>query len=106
MTRDPDRADAAAPAIADLRPHDRDRVWKAIAREIGDRLFEKGLAANPKNRANPPALTRDGIARDSGGPERSADAPSTAPFGHLPPPTPPGCSPGRPSAPPAGAASA
>ncbi|WP_377069072.1 DUF6429 family protein [Roseovarius ramblicola] len=81
-TLDTDRIDEAALAILSLTLHDGDRVWKAIAWDITNRLFEKGLIADPKGKAKSLALTRDGIARarailarDFSQPERSADAP-------------------------------
>jgi predicted transcriptional regulator len=42
--------------------HDGDRVWKGIDWHITDRLFEKGLIDNPKNKAKSLSLTPEGIA--------------------------------------------
>jgi len=62
MTLDTDKIDDAALAILSLTLHDGDRVWKGIDWEITNRLFEKGLIYDPKNKAKSLSLTPEGIA--------------------------------------------
>lgn len=63
MTLDTDKIDDAALAILSLTLHDGDRVWKGIDWHITDRLFEKGLIDNPKNKAKSLSLTPEGVER-------------------------------------------
>jgi hypothetical protein len=63
MTLDTDNIDDAALAILSLTLHDGDRVWKGIDWGITDRLHEKGLIDDPKNKAKSLSLTPEGIAR-------------------------------------------
>ena len=62
MTLDTDKIDDAALAILSLTLHDGDRVWKGIDWNITDRLFEKGLIYDPKNKTKSLSLTPEGIA--------------------------------------------
>lgn len=62
MTLDTDKIDDAALAILSLTLHDGDRVWKGVDWSITDRLFEKGLIEDPKNKAKSLTLTPEGIA--------------------------------------------
>ncbi|CUX79949.1 DUF6429 family protein [Roseibaca calidilacus] len=62
MTLDSDKIDDAALAILSLTLHDGDRVWKGIDWDITNRLFEKGLIHDPKNKAKSLSLTPEGIA--------------------------------------------
>jgi len=63
MTLDTNKIDDAALAILSLTLHNGDRVWKGIDWEITDRLFEKGLIHDPKNKAKSLSLTPEGIAQ-------------------------------------------
>ena len=62
MTLDTDKIDDATLAILSLTLHDGDRVWKGIDWDITNRLFEKGLIHDPKNKAKSLSLTPEGIA--------------------------------------------
>jgi len=62
MTLDTDKIDDVALAILSLTLHDGDRVWKSVDWGITDRLFEKGLIYDPKNKAKSLTLTPQGIA--------------------------------------------
>ncbi|WFE77278.1 DUF6429 family protein (plasmid) [Roseinatronobacter sp. S2] len=62
MTLDPDKIDDAAFAILSLTLHGGDRVWKGIDWDITDRLHDKGLIYDPKNKAKSLTLTPEGIA--------------------------------------------
>ncbi|GAW37178.1 hypothetical protein RA2_04254 [Roseovarius sp. A-2] len=61
MTLDTDKIDDAALAILSLTLHDGDRVWKGVDWNITDRLFEKGLIYDPKNKTKSLSLTPEGI---------------------------------------------
>lgn len=63
MELDTDKLDDAALAILSLTLHDGDRVWKGLDWAITDRLFEKGLIADPKGKAKSLVLTDEGLAR-------------------------------------------
>ena len=63
MTLDTDKIDNAALAILSLTLHDGDRVWKGIDWHITNRLFEKGLIHDPKNKAKSLSLTPEGVAQ-------------------------------------------
>ena len=63
MTLDTDKIYDAALAILSLTLHDGDRVWKGIDWDITDRLFEKGLIHDPKNKAKSLSLTPEGVAQ-------------------------------------------
>ena len=63
MTLDTDKIDDVALAILSLTLHNGDRVWKGVDWAITDRLFEKGLIEDPKNKAKSLTLTNDGIER-------------------------------------------
>lgn len=62
MTLDTDKIDDAALAILSLTLHDGDRVWKGVDWHITNRLFEKGLIHDPKNKAKSLSLTPEGVA--------------------------------------------
>ena len=62
MTLDTDKIDGAALVILSLTLHDGDRVWKGVDWDITNRLFEKGLIYDPKNKAKSLSLTPEGIA--------------------------------------------
>ncbi|MBQ2263742.1 MAG: hypothetical protein II336_20565 [Loktanella sp.] len=63
MTLDNDKIDDAALAVLSLTLHDDYRVWKGVDWAITDRLFEKGLIDDPKNKAKSLTLTDKGVAR-------------------------------------------
>jgi hypothetical protein len=63
MTLDTDKIDDAALAILSLTLNDGDRVWKGIDWEITNRLHEKGLIHDPKNKAKSLTLTQEGLER-------------------------------------------
>jgi hypothetical protein len=62
MTLDTNKIDDAALAILSLTLHDGDQVWKGVDWDITNRLFEKGLIYDPKNKAKSLSLTPEGIA--------------------------------------------
>jgi len=52
-------------ALAPLYPklHESNRVWKQIDWDITDRLHEKGMIADPRNKTKSLALTPEGLER-------------------------------------------
>ena len=62
MALDTDKIDEAALAILSLTLHYGDQVWKGIDWTITNRLFEKGLIFDPKNKAKSLSLTPEGVA--------------------------------------------
>lgn len=46
-----------------LTLHDGNRVWKQIDWDITDRLHEKGMIADPRNKTKSLALTPEGLER-------------------------------------------
>ena len=57
------RIEDAALALLYLTLHDGDRVWKQIDWDITDRLHEKGMIADPRNKTKSLALTPEGLER-------------------------------------------
>jgi len=57
------RIEEAALAILYLTLHDGNRVWKQIDWDITDRLHEKGMIADPRNKTKSLALTPEGLER-------------------------------------------
>ena len=57
------RIEDAALALLYLTLHDGDRVWKQIDWEVTDRLHEKGMIADPRNKTKSLALTPEGLER-------------------------------------------
>lgn len=58
-----DRVDDAALALLSLTLHDGDRVWKGIDWDVTDRLYDKGLIDNPRNKNKSIRLTPEGVER-------------------------------------------
>lgn len=58
-----DRIEDAALALVYLTLHDGNRVWKQIDWDITDRLHEKGMIADPRNKSKSLALTPEGLER-------------------------------------------
>jgi len=57
------RIKEAALALLYLTLHDGNRVWKQIDWDITDRLHEKGMIADPRNKTKSLALTPEGLER-------------------------------------------
>ena len=57
------RIEDAALALLYLTLHDGSRVWKQIDWEVTDRLHEKGMIADPRNKTKSLALTPEGLER-------------------------------------------
>ncbi len=57
------RIEDAALALLYLTLHDGNRVWKQIDWDITDRLHEKGMIADPRNKTKSLALTPEGLER-------------------------------------------
>jgi len=58
-----DRVDDAALALLSLTLHDDDRVWKGLDWDITDRLYDKGLIHDPRNKAKSIRFTPEGVER-------------------------------------------
>jgi hypothetical protein len=63
MSVNNDKIDDAALALLYLTLHDGYRAWKGFDWDVLDRLHEKGLIDNPKNKTKSVAFTRDGLDR-------------------------------------------
>jgi Domain of unknown function (DUF6429) len=63
MEIDTDKIDDAVLALLWLTLHDGSRAWKGFDWNTLDRLHDKGLIANPANKAKSVALTDDGLQR-------------------------------------------
>lgn len=57
------RIEDAALALMYLTLHDGNRAWKQISWDITDRLHEKGMIADPRNKTKSLALTPEGLER-------------------------------------------
>jgi len=57
------RIEEAALALLFLTLHDGNRVWKQISWEITNRLHEKGMIGDPRNKTKSLALTEEGLER-------------------------------------------
>ena len=57
------RIEDAALALLYLTLHDGSRVWKQISWDVTDRLHEKGMIADPRNKTKSLALTPEGLER-------------------------------------------
>ena len=57
------RIEDAALALLYLTLHDGNRVWKQIDWDVTDRLYEKGMIADPRNKTKSLALTPEGLER-------------------------------------------
>jgi uncharacterized protein DUF6429 len=63
MSVNNDKIDEAALALLYLTLHDGYRAWKGFDWDVLDRLHEKGLIDNPRNKTKSVAFTRDGLDR-------------------------------------------
>jgi len=63
MEYDTDKIDDVALAVLAVTLGADNRAWKGIAWEITDRLFEKGLIENPRNKNASMVFTEQGRAR-------------------------------------------
>lgn len=63
MDYDEDKVDEAVLALMYLTIHDQVRAWKGFDWDTLNRLHEKGLIANPKNKTKSVVLTEEGLAR-------------------------------------------
>ena len=63
MTMDTDKIDDAVLGLLWLTLHDGRRAWKGFDWAALDRLHEKGLIADPANKAKSVVLTDEGLAR-------------------------------------------
>jgi hypothetical protein len=63
MEIDTDKVDDAVLALLWLTLHDGRRAWKGFDWAALDRLHEKGLIADPANKAKSVVLTDEGLAR-------------------------------------------
>jgi hypothetical protein len=61
MELDPEKIDQTALALLYLSLHDDDRAWKGIDWEVTDRLYAKGLIADPANKAKSVRFTDEGL---------------------------------------------
>ena len=61
MEYDENRVDEAALALLYLTLHDENRAWKALNWDVMDRLYEKGLIYDPKNKNKSIAFTAEGL---------------------------------------------
>ena len=58
---DHDKVDEVVLALMYLTLHDGDRAWKGFDWDTLDRLYEKGLIGDPKNKAKSVWLTQEGL---------------------------------------------
>ena len=63
MDYDEDKVDDAVLALMSLTIHDRVRAWKGFDWDALNRLHEKGLIADPRNKTKSVVLTEEGLAR-------------------------------------------
>ena len=63
MEIDSDKIDDAVLGLLWLTLHDGRRAWKGFDRGALDRLYEKGLIADPANKAKSVVLTDEGLER-------------------------------------------
>ena len=57
------RIEDTALALLYLTLHDGNRVWKQISWDVTDRLHEKDMIADPRNKTKSLALTPEGLER-------------------------------------------
>jgi hypothetical protein len=62
MDYDQDKIDEVVLALMYLTLHDEVRAWKSFHFKVLDRLHEKGLIRDPKNKARSVVLTQEGLA--------------------------------------------
>ncbi|ARM89094.1 hypothetical protein RHEC894_CH02810 [Rhizobium sp. CIAT894] len=63
MDIDKDKIDDAVLALLWLTLHDGDRAWKGFDWDTMDRLYKKGLIANPAGKAKSVVLSDEGLQR-------------------------------------------
>jgi hypothetical protein len=63
MTVDTDKIDEAVLALLFLTLHDGWRAWKGFDWDALDRLHEKGMIADPANKAKSVVFTEEGLKR-------------------------------------------
>ncbi|EJB07692.1 hypothetical protein Rleg9DRAFT_6710 [Rhizobium leguminosarum bv. trifolii WSM597] len=63
MEMDEDKIDDAVLALLWLTLHDGDRAWKGFDWDAMDRLYQKGLIANPAGKAKSVVLSDEGLQR-------------------------------------------
>jgi len=63
MDLDKDKIDDAVLALLWLTLHEERRAWKGFDWDAMDRLHEKGLIADPRNKAKSVVLTDEGLRR-------------------------------------------
>ena len=63
MALDTDRIDEAVLALLYLGLHDQYRAWKGFDWDAMNRLHEKGMIADPVNKAKSVVFTTDGLLR-------------------------------------------
>lgn len=61
MNIDTEKIDEAVLALLWLTLHNGNRAWKNIQWEAMNRLYEKDLIANPRNKAKSVVLTEEGL---------------------------------------------
>lgn len=61
MDIDKDKIDDAALALLYLTLHEEYRAWKGIDFDVIDRLHEKGMIGEPRNRAKSVVFTEEGL---------------------------------------------
>ncbi len=62
---DHEKVDEMVLALMYLTLHDDYRAWKSFDWDVLDRLYEKGLIYDPKNKAKSVALTEEGVAKSA-----------------------------------------
>ncbi len=63
MTLDTDKIDEAVLALLFLTRHDHWRAWKGFDWDALNRLHEKGMIADPVNKAKSVVFTKEGLRR-------------------------------------------
>jgi Domain of unknown function (DUF6429) len=63
MALDTDKIDDAVLALLFLTRHDHWRAWKGFDWDALDRLYEKGMIADPVNKAKSVVFTEEGLRR-------------------------------------------
>ena len=63
MEIDTEKIDDAVLGLLWLRLHDEDRAWKGFDWNALDRLYQKGLIANPANKSKSIQLSEEGLRR-------------------------------------------
>lgn len=63
MEIDTEKIDDAVLALLQLTLHDGRRAWKTFDWGVMDRLYRKGMIANPANKAKSVVLNDDGLKR-------------------------------------------